>query len=108
MPARDVKVLSRGLMHVCGDKHLAAAGQGDELSMKYKRVSVEDAEQGWNEVYEASLDSCMHGMYCQQGTDCQVKASVDARIRSSCSSIPIWHTLKFSVRVPNSRTITSA
>ena len=40
--------------------------------MKYKRVSMEDAEQGWNEVYEASLDSCMHGMYCQQGADCQV------------------------------------
>ena len=38
--------------------------QGDELSLKYKRVPTEEAEQGWNEVYEASLDSCMHGMYC--------------------------------------------
>ncbi len=53
---------------------VAADVQGDELSMKYKRVSIEDAEQGWNEVYEASLDSCMHGMYCQQGADCQVAA----------------------------------
>ena len=51
---------------------MTADMQGDELSMKYKRVSMEDAEQGWNEVYEASLDSCMHGMYCQQGADCQV------------------------------------
>ena len=50
----------------------ACDGQGDELSLKYKRVSMEDAEQGWNEVFEASLDSCMHGMYCQQGADCQV------------------------------------
>jgi len=56
--------------------------QGDELSLKYKRVSIEDAELGWNEVFEASLDSCMHGMYCQQGADCQVRyfscVSVDA------------------------------
>ena len=50
----------------------ACDGQGDELSLKYKRVPIEDAEQGWNEVFEASLDSCMHGMYCQQGADCQV------------------------------------
>lgn len=47
--------------------------QGDELAIKYKRVKPEDAEQGWNEVYKASLDSCMHGAYCQQGADCQVK-----------------------------------
>ena len=61
-----------------GDESCAADGQGDELSMKYKRVSTEDAEQGWNEVYEASMDSCMHGMYCQQGADCQVRAHSQA------------------------------
>ena len=46
--------------------------QADELNMKYKRMSQEEAEPGWNEVFEASLDSCMHGAYCQQGADCQV------------------------------------
>ena len=43
--------------------------------MKYKRMSQEEAEPGWNEVFEASLDSCMHGAYCQQGADCQVSVS---------------------------------
>ena len=46
--------------------------------MKYKRMSQEEAEPGWNEVFEASLDSCMHGAYCQQGADCQV--SLPARL----------------------------
>ena len=44
--------------------------------MKYKRMSQEEAEPGWNEVFEASLDSCMHGAYCQQGADCQVSTPV--------------------------------
>ena len=57
--------------------------QADELNMKYKRMSEEEAEPGWNEVFEASLDSCMHGAYCQQGADCQV--SMPARM-SSCVS----------------------
>ena len=50
--------------------------QGDELKLKYKRVSPEDAEQGWKEVYEASLNSCMHGAYCQAGAECQVRRAV--------------------------------
>ena len=50
--------------------------QGDELRLKYKRVSPEDAEQGWKEVYEASLNSCMHGAYCQAGAECQVRRDV--------------------------------
>ncbi len=40
--------------------------------MKYARISQEEAEEGWGDVYEASLSACMHGPYCQQGADCQV------------------------------------
>jgi hypothetical protein len=50
--------------------------QGDELRLKYKQVAREDAEQGWKEVYEASLDSCMHGEYCQVGAECQVRREI--------------------------------
>lgn len=76
--------------------------------MKYKRVSVEDAEQGWNEVYEASLDSCMHGMYCQQGADCQVRAGFHVHVPSPCSSVPFLHSPENSDRITNERTIRSA
>ena len=47
--------------------------QADELRAKYTNISVEAAKQGWDEVYEASLKACMHGPYCQQGADCQVR-----------------------------------
>lgn len=46
--------------------------QADELRAKYTKISQEEAEAGWKEVYEASLDACMHGPYCQHGKDCQV------------------------------------
>lgn len=40
--------------------------------MKYAKIGQEEAEEGWKDVYEASLSACMHGPYCQQGSDCQV------------------------------------
>ena len=46
--------------------------QADELRQKYRSVEAEDAKAGWEEVYEASLNACMHGPYCNQGSDCQV------------------------------------
>lgn len=46
--------------------------QVDELSSKYLPVSIEEVEEGWKDVYERSLDSCMHGPSCQQGPGCQV------------------------------------
>lgn len=73
--------------------------QADELNMKYKRMSQEEAEPGWNEVFEASLDSCMHGAYCQQGADCQVSppaARCGARVKScrGCTLLnPCWLVL---------------
>ena len=51
---------------VCGP------GQVDELSAKYQAVSIEEVEEGWKDVYERSLTSCMHGAACQQGPSCQV------------------------------------
>lgn len=47
-------------------------GQVDELSAKYQAVSIEEVEEGWKDVYERSLTSCMHGAACQQGPSCQV------------------------------------
>ena len=29
--------------------------------MKYAKTSQEEAEEGWKDVYEASLSACMHG-----------------------------------------------
>lgn len=49
-----------------------------ELDQKYSRVSEEEAREGWEAQYEASLHSCMHGDHCQQGSSCQV---------SWCSSV---------------------
>ena len=46
--------------------------QVDELSAKYEAVSIEEVEEGWKNVYERSLTSCMHGAACQQGPACQV------------------------------------
>ena len=55
---------------VCRDCLLS--GQVDELSAKYQAVSIEEVEEGWKDVYERSLTSCMHGAACQQGPSCQV------------------------------------
>ena len=51
---------------------VAASMQVDELSTKYQAVSLEEVEEGWKDVYERSLTSCMHGASCQQGPSCQV------------------------------------
>lgn len=51
-------------------------GQRDELGAKYHLVKkAEDAREGWEAVYESSLDACMHGANCMQGRDCQVGPS---------------------------------
>lgn len=46
--------------------------QVDELTSKYQTVSLEEVAEGWKEVYERSLTSCMHGASCQTGPSCQV------------------------------------
>ena len=47
--------------------------QADELNNKYLKISEEEAQEGWEGVYESSFKSCMHGPGCQQGPDCQVQ-----------------------------------
>ena len=48
----------------------------DELSSKYQGVSIEEVEEGWKDVYDRSLSSCMHGPSCQQGPACQVRLTL--------------------------------
>lgn len=72
------------------------ASQVDELTSKYQTVSVEEVAEGWKEVYERSLTSCMHGASCQTGPSCQVSATSHIqlaiihkcfRIHTSCA---VW------------------
>ena len=55
----------------------------DELSSKYQGVSIEEVEEGWKDVYDLSLSSCMHGPSCQQGPACQVRLALPPPIPPS-------------------------
>ncbi|EIE19331.1 hypothetical protein COCSUDRAFT_19644, partial [Coccomyxa subellipsoidea C-169] len=66
----------------------------DELFMKYARISQEEAEEGWGDVYEASLSACMHGPYCQQGADCQVGRRLTKVCMLSGSIVRVWGALE--------------
>lgn len=44
----------------------------DELNQKYALITeAEEAEEGWKELYDDALTSCMH-LNCTAGEDCQV------------------------------------
>ncbi|DBA97285.1 hypothetical protein WJX77_012218 [Trebouxia sp. C0004] len=66
----------------------------DELSAKYQAVSIEEVEEGWKDVYERSLTSCMHGPACQQGPSCQVGRRLTQVTILSGSVVRIWGTLE--------------
>ena len=58
--------------------------QVDELTSKYQTMSLEEVAEGWKEVYERSLTSCMHGASCQTGPSCQV----------TCLLLPLMHSVR--------------
>ncbi|KAK9915021.1 hypothetical protein WJX75_003704 [Coccomyxa subellipsoidea] len=68
--------------------------EADELLMKYARISQEEAEEGWGDVYQASLSACMHGPYCQQGADCQVGRRLTKVCMLSGSIVRVWGALE--------------
>jgi hypothetical protein len=88
------------LVSICCDKALGSGfAQADELRSKYVSISQEEAEAGWKEVYEASLHACMHGPYCQHGSDCQVHHHHhhhhhhSADLTSTCQQLTGQHVL---------------
>ncbi|KAI3433451.1 hypothetical protein D9Q98_003264 [Chlorella vulgaris] len=66
----------------------------EELDQKYSRVSEEEAREGWEAQYEASLHSCMHGDHCQQGSSCQVGRRLTGVTILSGSVVRIWDCLE--------------
>ena len=72
--------------------------QSDELNSKYQRISEEEAQEGWEDVYDASFRACMHGPGCQQGPDCQVSLIACPRFHPYLilSHLSVWlcHTSK--------------
>ncbi|GMH33357.1 hypothetical protein BSKO_01191 [Bryopsis sp. KO-2023] len=68
--------------------------QRDDLERKYMKVSMADAKDHWDEVYEKSLTTCMHGMQCPQGQDCQAGKRVTNVTILSGSVVRIWGCLE--------------
>ncbi|KAK3286832.1 hypothetical protein CYMTET_5621 [Cymbomonas tetramitiformis] len=66
----------------------------EELQHKYKQVTREDAEQGWNLLYDLAQDSCMHGALCPRGPSCQVGRRMTTCTILTGSVVPIWATLE--------------
>lgn len=72
-------------------KTVCCSGQVDELSAKYQAVGVEEVEEGWKDVYERSLTSCMHGAACQQGPSCQVCMPASDMYPFECATERLTH-----------------
>ncbi|KAK9855114.1 hypothetical protein WJX84_007868 [Apatococcus fuscideae] len=68
--------------------------ESDELNSKYQRISEEEAQEGWEDVYDASFRACMHGPGCQQGPDCQVGRRLTSITILSGSVVRVWGTLE--------------
>ncbi|XP_038050120.1 protein FORGETTER 1-like [Patiria miniata] len=43
-----------------------------DLTMRYKPISKDEAEDGWKEQYEATKDKCMHGSHCKNPATCMI------------------------------------
>lgn len=66
----------------------------DELNSKYAPVPEEEAREGWEAQYDASLSACMHGEHCQQGAACQVGRRLTGVTILSGSVVRIWDSLE--------------
>ncbi|XP_022100278.1 protein FORGETTER 1-like [Acanthaster planci] len=43
-----------------------------DLILRYRPISMEDAEEGWKEQYEATKDKCIHGSHCKHPATCTI------------------------------------
>ncbi|XP_033638096.1 protein FORGETTER 1-like [Asterias rubens] len=44
----------------------------DDLKMRYVPITKEEAEEGWNEQYEATKEKCIHGSHCKNPGSCTI------------------------------------
>jgi hypothetical protein len=62
-------------------------------------AAAEDAEEGWKELFDLSLHSCMHGPGCKEGQSCQTGRRLTTCSIVTGSVVPIWSALE-KVRMP--------
>lgn len=43
-----------------------------ELDMKYAKLDAQSAQEEWDQIYERSMSTCMHGAHCTNAGHCQV------------------------------------
>ncbi|KAK9798140.1 hypothetical protein WJX73_007295 [Symbiochloris irregularis] len=68
--------------------------EADELSSKYSRISEEQAQELWTELYNVSGAACMHGVNCQLGPDCQVGRRKTSVTVLAGSVVRVWGALE--------------
>ncbi|XP_004488559.1 protein FORGETTER 1 [Cicer arietinum] len=86
------KIVRPGTGESPRDMHLA------ELTRKYSRVSsLEVAQTGWEDDYEASSKQCMHGPNCKLGNFCTVGSRLQEVNVLGGVILPVWGSIQMAL-----------